>query len=41
MSRIVPLKVLEKDFFEKLFYLFPKLKEIKNISFIRWKEYDE
>ena len=26
---------------EKLFYLFPKLKEIKNISFIRWKEYDE
>jgi hypothetical protein len=26
---------------EKIWYLFPKLKELQNISFIRWKEYDE
>lgn len=26
---------------EKIWYLFPKLKELSNVSFIRWKEYDE
>lgn len=26
---------------EKIWHLFPKLKELSNVSFIRWKEYDE